>query len=166
MRASYSCSCATLLILIGGTQSFATHGPLYNLHKSTSKSSTASTALFRKIETYGHWEDVEETNDANADGDEALFTSLINDKIQKNAEEVASDSNDNADTDVYEQQHLREPSPLLPPEDVVPLIMNALSKNNEPHKDAGIKLMWEFATDTTKFVFKNNITGELKKKRT
>lgn len=38
--------------------------------------------------------------------------------------------------------------------------MNALENNDVPDKDAGIKLAWAFVTDTTQFIFKNNITGE------
>jgi len=50
------------------------------------------------------------------------------------------------------------PRPSLEPEDIVPLLMKALKNNDTPKLDAGLVSMWEFASDTTKFVFKNNMT--------
>jgi len=38
------------------------------------------------------------------------------------------------------------------------LLMDALEQNDFPEVDAGLKSMWEFAGDTTRFVFKNNVT--------
>jgi hypothetical protein len=52
------------------------------------------------------------------------------------------------------------PRSSLKPGEVAPLLMEALEKNNFPNDDAGLITMWEFSTDVTKFIFKNNITGE------
>jgi hypothetical protein len=38
--------------------------------------------------------------------------------------------------------------------------MTALEKNNFPETDAGLMSMWEFASDTTKYIFQNNMTGK------
>lgn len=48
------------------------------------------------------------------------------------------------------------PRPELPPQDVPPLLMHALSNNDSPHPDAGLHSMWAFAGDTTRFVYRNN----------
>jgi hypothetical protein len=36
--------------------------------------------------------------------------------------------------------------------------MNALRFNNLPYKDAGLYAIWEFAGDTTRYIFQNNRT--------
>mmetsp|Transcript_33270 Transcript_33270/g.54962 ORF Transcript_33270/g.54962 Transcript_33270/m.54962 type:complete len:212 (-) Transcript_33270:422-1057(-) len=50
------------------------------------------------------------------------------------------------------------PRPELPPTAVLTLLMRALELNDIPEADAGLKSMWEFAGDTTRFIFKNNIS--------
>ena len=52
-----------------------------------------------------------------------------------------------------------EPRPSLEPDEIVSLLMTALENPDVPVADAGLVAMWDFATDTTKFVFKNNRTG-------
>jgi len=50
------------------------------------------------------------------------------------------------------------PRPDLPPEDIPSLLMEALVNNDFPTVDAGLNSVWEFATDTMRFIFKNNRT--------
>lgn len=50
------------------------------------------------------------------------------------------------------------PRPELNVEDIVPLLMTALKKNDFPEENSGLKSMWAFAGDTTRFVFQNNMT--------
>ena len=52
------------------------------------------------------------------------------------------------------------PRDSLGPEEIVPLLMTALQNNDIPEVDAGLTAMWNFATDTTRFVFQNNMTGK------
>lgn len=51
-----------------------------------------------------------------------------------------------------------EPRAELPVEEVAPLLMKALSLNDFPKKDAGLRSMWAFAGQETRFVFKRNVT--------
>ena len=53
------------------------------------------------------------------------------------------------------------PRSTLEPEEIVPLLMKALENNNLPEIDAGLTSVWEFSSDTTKYIFKNNITGKI-----
>jgi hypothetical protein len=46
----------------------------------------------------------------------------------------------------------------LPPAELPSLLMTALRQNDLPVQDAGLHSMWEFAGDTTRFVFQNNRT--------
>ena len=78
--------------------------------------------------------------------DEALFRSIIEKKEEENVP--------------YTKQGAGVPRDSLGPEEVAPLIMMALQHNNFPEIDAGLVSVWEFSSDTTKFVFKNNRTGE------
>ncbi len=48
-------------------------------------------------------------------------------------------------------ENVTSPSPSIKPEEITPLIMNALKNNDVPDKDAA---------DTTQYVFRNNRTGE------
>ena len=50
------------------------------------------------------------------------------------------------------------PRASLPPEELVPLLMRALECNDEPTRDAGLRAMWAFSSDVTRFVFDNNAT--------
>jgi len=79
--------------------------------------------------------------------DESLFQSIIENK-------------DKDDNTAGGGKGAGVPRESLGPEDVAPLLMNALQNNNIPETDAGIVSMWEFSSDMTKFVFKNNATGE------
>ena len=51
-----------------------------------------------------------------------------------------------------------KPRPSLPPEDVPGLLMEALAKNDFPDVDAGLRAMWAFASDATRFIYQNNMT--------
>lgn len=44
------------------------------------------------------------------------------------------------------------------PEDLPSLLMEALSLNDFPEIDTGLRSMWAFAGDTTRFVFQHNVT--------
>jgi len=50
------------------------------------------------------------------------------------------------------------PRPSLEPDEIVSLLMTAVENVDVPVADAGLVAMWDFASDTTKFVFKNNRT--------
>ena len=94
--------------------------------------------------------------------DEALFAALLADK-SKASDSTASSPVGSLDTLSSEYAHLANvtsPCPSLKPEEIIPLIMNALKNNDIPEKDAGLRLVWEFATCTTQYVFQNNRTGE------
>lgn len=38
------------------------------------------------------------------------------------------------------------------------MLMEALARNDFPECDSGLTTMWSFASDTTRFIFKNNLT--------
>ena len=82
------------------------------------------------------------------EGDEDLFLAIQDKHPVENA------------SDYVIFQGAGKPRPDLKPEEIVPLLMTALQKNDFPEEDAGLMSMWEFASDTTRFVFQNNITGE------
>lgn len=92
------------------------------------------------------------SDDDTSDGsDERLFQALMNRKMKMEQQ-----------TKNYDPEHegAGVPRSSLRPEEMVPLLMNALKYNDNPHKDAGLVSMWEFATDTVKFIFNNNVTGK------
>ena len=96
--------------------------------------------------------------------DEALFAALLDDKSKASASTASSSISSSLDTSLSsEYAHLANvtsPCPSLKPEEIIPLIMNALKNNDVPDKDAGLRLVWEFVKDTTQYVFQNNRTGE------
>jgi hypothetical protein len=95
--------------------------------------------------------------------DEALFAALLDDRSKACDSTAASPISSSLDTLSSEYAHLanvKSPCPSLKPEEIIPLIMNALKNNDIPDKDAGLRLVWEFVTDTTQYVFQNNRTGE------
>lgn len=51
-----------------------------------------------------------------------------------------------------------EPRPELAPEDIPPLLMEALRFNDFPDVDAGLTSVWAFSGDTTRHIFQNNFT--------
>lgn len=50
------------------------------------------------------------------------------------------------------------PRPDLDPEDIPALLMDALRMNDLPTKNAGLCSVWAFAGDTTRHIFKHNLT--------
>jgi hypothetical protein len=50
------------------------------------------------------------------------------------------------------------PRPSLSPDELPCLLMDALKMNDFPDVDAGLRSMWAFAGDSTRFVYKNNMT--------
>jgi len=86
--------------------------------------------------------------EGNGDSDEDLFLA-----IQEKKKEIADN--------LLNFQGAGKPRPELKPEEIVPLLMTALKLNDFPEEDAGLVSMWEFASDTTRYIFKNNVTGEL-----
>lgn len=50
------------------------------------------------------------------------------------------------------------PRPELTPEEIAPLLMEALEYNDFPTVDAGLLSMWAFSGDTTRYIFGNNQT--------
>lgn len=48
------------------------------------------------------------------------------------------------------------PRPELPPAELPALLMKALELNDFPEVDAGLRSMWAFSGDSTRFIFKNN----------
>ena len=51
-----------------------------------------------------------------------------------------------------------EPRPELAADEIVPLLHRALALNDFPEVDSGLKSMWAFAGDTTRFIYQNNRT--------
>ena len=97
--------------------------------------------------------------------DEALFAALLDDKSKASASTASSPISSSLDTSSLSSEYahlanVTSPCPSLKPEEIIPLIMNALKNNDVPEKDAGLRLVWEFATETTQYVFQNNRTGE------
>ena len=50
------------------------------------------------------------------------------------------------------------PRPDLTPQELPILLMDSLKLNDFPEIDSGLLSMWAFAGDTTRFIYKNNIT--------
>ena len=50
------------------------------------------------------------------------------------------------------------PCPELKPQELPEMLMEALKLNDFPEVDSGLKTMWAFASDTTRFLYKGNIT--------
>ena len=48
------------------------------------------------------------------------------------------------------------PRPELDPSEVPSLLMRALARNDFPEVNSGLHSMWEFAGDTTRFIYQNN----------
>jgi hypothetical protein len=121
------------------------------------KTSTTSLALFAQQQDY----------DCNDTSDEELFIALFNKK--KKASLLSSSS---AVTSIYFDESTSsagEPRLCLKPEDIAPLLMTALSQNSNKSSssssssssrdnNAGLISMWDFSSDITKYIFKNNIT--------
>ena len=117
--------------------------PSFTRDKSGTSKLISRTALSQKVERYI----IHGDNDG---GDEDLFIALADKKLTRETEAVVDDVVSISLTSGVEAK----------PEEVVPLIMNALKNNDTPNKDAGLILVWEFTTDTTKYIFNGNITGE------
>mmetsp|Transcript_10820 Transcript_10820/g.18947 ORF Transcript_10820/g.18947 Transcript_10820/m.18947 type:complete len:245 (-) Transcript_10820:58-792(-) len=113
------------------------HIPEVRTNKIHSSESSSRTSLLRG--TYGLYDG----------SDEDLFIALANDKKMAREAEAVTD---------YPESATLKSGIDTNPEEVVPLIMNALKNNDTPCKNAGLMLVWEFTTDTTKFIFNNNIT--------
>ena len=92
--------------------------------------------------------------------DEELFSALLPDKTKTYATTASPISSLDTSAEYAHLANVTSPSPSIKPEEIVPLVMIALKKNDVPDKDAGLRLVWEFATDTTQYVFRNNRTGE------
>ena len=50
------------------------------------------------------------------------------------------------------------PRPELAPDELPPLLMRALCRNDFPEVDDGLRSVWTFAGDTMRFIYKNNVT--------
>ena len=98
--------------------------------------------------------------------DEELFVALLDQKSKSRDNTAATFISPDSTAQQFHYEHYNHlanvtgPTPSIKPEEIIPFIMNALRNNDYPDKDSGLKLVWEFATDTTQYVFKNNITGE------
>jgi len=91
------------------------------------------------------------------DSDEDLFLNLYEEKAERKAAgipEAAAPSSYNM------AEGAGVPRPSLEPDEIVALLMTALQNVDVPNVDGGLASMWEFAGDTTKFIFQNNRTGE------
>ena len=114
-------------------------------------------------ESYYSYEDDDSSDDSS---DEELFAALLQQKSKSRDTTAAATSISPDSTSQQFHEHYNHlanvtgPTPSIKPEEIIPFIMNALRNNDYPDKDSGLKLVWEFATDTTQYVFKNNITGE------
>ena len=97
------------------------------------------------------------------DSDEGLFIALMNDKQREDSTMNTESASASASTSTSASalyMGAGVPRSSLNPEDIVPLLMTALKKNDFPETDAGLISMWEFASDTTKYIFQNNMTGK------
>ena len=111
-------------------------------------------ALHLKVERYKVGND---GGEASGSGDDkVLFDTLISEKTANASNGVDYD----ADNIAVLHNNVKAPADSLAPDDIVPLIMYALKNNDTPEKDAGLHLVWEFASDETTWTFNNNITGE------
>eukprot|EP00573_Skeletonema_grethae_P003999 CAMPEP_0201705220 /NCGR_PEP_ID=MMETSP0578-20130828/45111_1 /ASSEMBLY_ACC=CAM_ASM_000663 /TAXON_ID=267565 /ORGANISM="Skeletonema grethea, Strain CCMP 1804" /LENGTH=169 /DNA_ID=CAMNT_0048193415 /DNA_START=1 /DNA_END=507 /DNA_ORIENTATION=+ len=90
--------------------------------------------------------------------DEELFSALLSDKSKTQITSTSPISSLDTSAEYAHLANVTSPSPSIKPEEIVPLIMIALKNNDAPDRDAGLKLVWEFATDTTQYVFRNNRT--------
>jgi hypothetical protein len=159
LLAAVASSCA-LMVIIHCADGFV--GSSYNNNKlmarrrcAVSSIATASPMLGSRSCLYASYYD--------DDSDEELFAALLLDKSKATHDTTTNSSSPISSLDTSRYAHLANvtsPSPSIKPEEIIPLIMNALKNNDIPEKDAGIKLVWEFATDTTQYVFRNNRTGE------
>ena len=95
------------------------------------------------------------------DSDEDLFIALFNEKKEDREEEQQATEETLSFSSAYDSNKgAGVPRSSLAPEEIVPLLMTALQNKDVPVVDGGLISMWEFASDTTKFVFKNNMTGK------
>mmetsp|Transcript_275 Transcript_275/g.371 ORF Transcript_275/g.371 Transcript_275/m.371 type:complete len:247 (+) Transcript_275:143-883(+) len=86
--------------------------------------------------------------------DENLFLSIA----KKNKDELNKTKPPPADYIYNPCDGAGIPRASLKPEEVGPLLMNALKNNDIPRVNSGLESVWEFSVDTTKYVFKNNMT--------
>jgi hypothetical protein len=103
------------------------------------------------------------TNDGDGgDSDEELFLALFRQKVeQKAAKKNKNPSIPTAPPPSFDfDTGAGVPRASLEPDEIVPLLMTALQNVDVPTVDGGLVAMWDFASDTTKFVFQNNQTGE------
>jgi hypothetical protein len=129
---------------------------------STTTSSTTTTSNMMRSSTV-LFQQAPEMEGNFGESDEELFLAIMNEKIQQEVDEgrASSDTNDNdLHTSLSGYKGAGVPRLSLAPEDIVPVIMKALQNNDFPETNAGLVSMWEFTTDTTKFIFHNNVTGE------
>ena len=110
------------------------------------------TLLHLKVERYNI--EISDKDESGSDDDKVLFNTLISEKT------ASSEVDYDADKIVLLHENVKAPADSLAPDDIAPLIMYALKNNDTPEKDAGLNLVWEFASDTTQYIFSNNITGE------
>ena len=125
------------------------------------KTSTTLLLLFTQRQEYDY-----DGDDTSRSSDEELFVALFNEK--KKASLLSSSS---AVTSIYFDESTGSAGVLrlcLKPEDIAPLLMTALSQNNNSSSssssssnrdhNAGLISMWDFSSDITKYIFKNNMT--------
>ncbi|KAL9191503.1 hypothetical protein ACHAXT_001209 [Thalassiosira profunda] len=77
---------------------------------------------------------------------------------KKREEQAIADRDSGDGITIIEHTDVTGPTASLAPDEVVPILMNALQNNDVPTKDAGLRLVWAFATETTQYVFDNNRT--------
>ena len=91
------------------------------------------------------------------ESDEDLFLNLYEEKAERKAAGIPEAA---APSSYSMVEGAGIPRPSLEPDEVVPLLMMALQNVDVPNANSGLASMWEFAGDTTKFIFQNNRTGE------
>mmetsp|Transcript_6072 Transcript_6072/g.8988 ORF Transcript_6072/g.8988 Transcript_6072/m.8988 type:complete len:235 (+) Transcript_6072:100-804(+) len=87
-------------------------------------------------------------------GDEALFLSII-DQSERYIFEAGMEAEK---VDDVLSQGAGVPRTCLDPGELAPLLMKALQNNDISDENSGLKVMWDFSGDLTKYVFKNNMT--------
>ncbi len=130
--------------------------------------------LFSKPEGRSNVDDSVDDNDNGNDNDdeneknvlfqddEELFL-LMNEKKEQQKIQQENEFNKIAVADLFDKNGgAGSPRASLHPGQVAPLLMTALQNNDFPEVDSGLRSIWEFSTDVTKFVFHNNVTGKFR----
>ena len=133
-----------------------------NIHRNDLRMHSTTTTIRNNISSktrlFGNPPNNSGGGDANAAADdEDLFLAVIRENQQRKIEGIAEAARS---YDFDFDNGAGVPRESLEPHEIVPLLMKALQHVDAPVVDSGLMAMWEFAGDTTRFIFQNNRTGE------